>query len=455
MNLQLDASLFNPLFFKYLNSKADKVVSYGGSGSGKSYSMLQYIIYTCLQNPEENFLCIRKNYVDTKDSIFDILITIIKQWGLIKNVKINLSDRKIRFQNGAQIFMKGLDDVENLKSLAPTNIFIEEATQIELADYQQIELRLRGENARNGKIWLLFNPISKNNFIYHRFFGDGVLEDESVDIFKTTWRNNKFLTKKDIRTINNYKKLDYNMYRIYSLGDWGNTSMDGIFYHDFNNKSITDCVYNPNMPLHISLDENSVPYCSLIISQIYQFNDKSIVKIIKTYGLYGKNIYYVLERFKSDYSEHEAGLFIYGDSTSQKKSVFLEQDQNFYSIVMDNLKRYNPVKRVLPSNQFVTTSRLYMNKIFRNDSDISILIDPTCKELIDDLENTKVDINGGKDKKIINDKLRGMKYQEHGHMTDALSYLIIQAFFQDFIKFKTGSMLDFKLSGGKRREVGY
>lgn len=457
MKLNLDTRLFNPLFYKYLNSKADKVISYGGSGSGKSYSMLQFIIYKCLTNKDQNFLCVRKHYVDTKASIFDILISILKKWKIYRKCKVNLTERRITFPNGSSIFMRGLDDVEGLKSIMVSDIFIEEATQIDISDFQQLEVRLRGEQARNGKLWLLFNPVSKNNWVYHRFFGDGKLDDENIDIFHTTYLDNKFLTEKDRRTILNYKKLDYNFYRIYALGEFGVISQDGVFYNDFNvDKNCSDISYNPSFPLHISFDENAVPYNSLIVSQIYLIKGKTYIRVLKNYALYGKNLYYVISQFVSDFINHQAGVFVYGDATSQKKSVFLEKDENYYSIIMKELAIFNPQKRVLPSNQSVNITRMYMNQIFRGDNEkIDISIDFKCKELIDDLENCKTDINGGKDKSIFNDKVRGMKYQKYGHLSDTLNYLVIQSNYQDYVKFKTGATSALKLTGRRRRQVGY
>ena len=163
-----------------------------------------------------------------------------------------------------------------------------------------------------------------------------------------------------------------------------------------------------------------------------------------------------MKQFCYQYSNHNAGLFVYGDSTSQKKSVFLERDQNFYSIIMQYLQKFNPQKRVLPSNNSVVISGLYMNNIFRNmNNKIKIEIDYNCKELINDLENCKTGVDGNKDKSIYNDKARNMKYQKYGHLSDSLTYLVIQANIQDYHNFKNGNLLSYKIGGALRQAPGY
>lgn len=461
MNLQLDAKIFNPLFFKLLNIPKEKsiVISYGSAGSGKSFSQLQFFIYKCLTNPNQNLLCIRQNYVDTKNSILNAFIFVLKMWNIYDKVKINLSERTITFKNGSVIFMKGLEaGVDNLKSLIVTDLWIEEASQIEESDFNQLLLRLRGQQAKNGKVWVTTNPTNTNIFIYRRFFENpNPTEMEDVEILHSTYLENKFLTPKDRKTIENFKSIDYNYFKCYGLGEWSNVSQEGLFYQDFKiDKSVKEIKYNPNLPLHISFDENSRPFLSLIVSQFYNENGKTKIKVFKIYALYSKNLDYVLKQFITDFHNHHSGLFVYGDSTSAKSSVFLEQDQNFYSIIMLYLQRFNPQKRVLPSNNSVVISGMYMNKIFRGENDkIEVEIDYNCKELINDLENCKTAPDGNKDKSIFNDKARNMKYQRYGHLSDALTYLVIQANIQDYNNFKVGSTLGYKIGGALRKERGY
>ena len=57
----------------------------------------------------------------------------------------HLNKTELSFENGvgSEITMKGLDDPEKIKSAEFNHIFCEEATELSLNDYRQLDLRLR------------------------------------------------------------------------------------------------------------------------------------------------------------------------------------------------------------------------------------------------------------------------------------------------------------------------
>jgi PBSX family phage terminase large subunit len=76
-------------------------------------------------------------------------------------------------RNGNRIVFAGLDDVEKLKSInGITGIWIEEASEVENEDVDQLNLRLRGKMPYYKQIILSFNPISMGNFLRAKFFTD-------------------------------------------------------------------------------------------------------------------------------------------------------------------------------------------------------------------------------------------------------------------------------------------
>lgn len=75
--------------------------------------------------------------------------------------RVNRTDMRINFPNGSEILFSGLDDVEKLKSIyAITGIWIEEASELDEGDLNQLDIRLRGETRFYKQIILSFNPIS-------------------------------------------------------------------------------------------------------------------------------------------------------------------------------------------------------------------------------------------------------------------------------------------------------
>jgi phage terminase large subunit len=134
--------------------------------------------------------------------------------------------------NGYQILFAGLDDVEKLKSLVPakgaiTDIWIEEATETDRNAVKQLQKRQRGGDEKTPKrVTLSFNPILQSHWIFEDYFsGIGWAESqtlhksEDLTIFKTTYKDNRFLTPEDIRDLEN--ENDPYFYDVYTLGKWG------------------------------------------------------------------------------------------------------------------------------------------------------------------------------------------------------------------------------------------
>lgn len=80
--------------------------------------------------------------------------------------KENKTDMLLTLSNGSEFLFKGIDDAEKLKSIAGiTDVVIEEATELTLNDFTQIDIRLRPvENVVYPQIYLMFNPVSKANW---------------------------------------------------------------------------------------------------------------------------------------------------------------------------------------------------------------------------------------------------------------------------------------------------
>lgn len=115
-------------------------------------------------------LVIRKVKATLGDSIYrltrSILAELAPETGLW--MKENKSEMCLSLSNGSQFLFKGLDDPEKLKSIADiTDVIIEEATELSLNDFTQIDIRLRPpKEVALPQIYLMFNPVSKANWCY-------------------------------------------------------------------------------------------------------------------------------------------------------------------------------------------------------------------------------------------------------------------------------------------------
>ena len=207
-----------PCYLPYIRDYKTRVnVFYGGAGSGKSYFVMQKIILKALDS-QRKVLIVRKVGATLKESVWSLTLELIHTGGLTPTVKqINKSDLTIEFLNGSVLLFKGLDDSEKIKSInGITDIVIEEATEITLDDFTQLNLRLRSKKPNN-QIHLMFNPVSKANWVYKYFFET---KPDNCVIVQTTYRDNPHLPKEYVDSLHALENKNPAYYKIYVRGEF-------------------------------------------------------------------------------------------------------------------------------------------------------------------------------------------------------------------------------------------
>jgi phage terminase large subunit len=223
IKIEINRKLFNEAFIKYLDNDKRYLVFYGGAGSGKSFFIVERFIYKMLKSKMFNLLVVRKTGKSNRDSTFALFKQVISKWKLSKYFKINESDLRIKcLLNNNEIVFAGLDDVEKLKSITfskgeLTDVWIEEASEVLEADFNQLDVRLRGKGTKK-QIVISFNPIDINHWLKKRFFDR---QDDNIEIFHSTYKDNSFLDEDYKRLLESYKETDEYYYNVYCLGQWG------------------------------------------------------------------------------------------------------------------------------------------------------------------------------------------------------------------------------------------
>ena len=426
--------LFNPLIYRLQDAETRFVLNYGGAGSGKSYSQTQHEIMNALQR-KQRILVIRKVGKTLPDSVVSLFESILKQWGVPYNY--NKSERIITFADTqSQILFRGLDDPEKIKSIAGIRrIWIEEASELTLEDFNQLNLRLRG--AENLQITLTFNPIDELHWIKKTFFD---VEKDNSTVIHTTYLDNKFLDEDYRKELEGYKQHDYNYYRVYALGEWGKTDTGAEFYKAFDPYTNTGSggVYNVDLdlPLLISFDENVNPYMP---ANIWQLKDRKLVCIDEVICKPPYNsIEYMCTQIakRVELWHHDAGMVIFGDATSRKKDVKIEQGYNLFSLIQKHLAQYRPKLKVPNANPSVMMRGLFINDIFAGRQDVEILVHEKCKYTIEDVKYTKEAPDGTKHKEMVTDPKTKVRHQQYGHLSDAMDYIVCEIFKTEYRAFQ-------------------
>lgn len=195
-------------------------VHYGGASSGKSHGVFQKIVIKALKDWKKprKILVLRKVGATVRDSVFADVQATLSYFGILNMCKINMSAFRIELPNGAEFIFKGMDNAEKIKSIKGiSDVVMEEASEFILDDYTQLTLRLRDKAHKQKQIYLMFNPVSKANWVYNAFF---VKKPKNTVVYQTTYKDNRFLdavTRENIEELANRNEA---YYKIYALGEF-------------------------------------------------------------------------------------------------------------------------------------------------------------------------------------------------------------------------------------------
>ena len=269
-----------PAYVPLFESTKKYNVLYGGRGSGKSYAISDCIAILYSTSPGRNMLALRRYGNTVKNSVYNDLASAISRLGLKRFVKINKTERTFTFSNGNQIVCGGLDDGDKWKSLRFENgdlsdIWFEEADQITEKSLNDIVLTMRG-NVDNKKIFISFNPTTKNHWLYKRFFE---VQDDDVLTLQTCYLDNPYCSKDIVEELEKLKVRDPDLYYVIGLGNWG---------------VLKDTVYRNYKVQQITLEESY--YDSIMYGLDFGYNDPCCCLKV---GFKDGNVYVLDELYKS------------------------------------------------------------------------------------------------------------------------------------------------------------
>ena len=282
INLNISKKIFNDAYFPYLLDYSHRYeVYYGGAGSGKSVFVCQKLIVKACKS-KRKILVIRKYGTTLKDSVFQLITDILKKWQLYKYCKVNLSTYTITLPNESVFLFKGLDDSEKIKSITDiTDIFCEECTELSEEEYTQLDLRLRA-NAGDLQLIVAFNPISKANWVYKKWFAEK-RDYPNTMILQTTYKHNKFLPPEYVASLEDKARTNYTYYKIYALGEFA--TLDKLVFTNWRKEEFDYTKIKGE--LLVGLDFGFITDISALVASILQEDEKKIY-IFKCWGDTGK-----------------------------------------------------------------------------------------------------------------------------------------------------------------------
>jgi phage terminase large subunit len=212
--------VINEVYLPYLEDYTRRYeVYFGSAGSGKSVFVVQKLILKYLRYPNRRGLIVRKVANTIRNSVWQLFKDVLSDWNILHLCTVRESYFNIVLPNGSQFIFVGLDDVEKVKSITRiSDIFIEEATELEEKEYDQLNLRMRADTDYNQLI-IAYNPVSPTNWVYARFH-KGNVDTNTTLVLKTTFKDNRFLDEQYILAIKSYEHTNPVMWAIYGLGEF-------------------------------------------------------------------------------------------------------------------------------------------------------------------------------------------------------------------------------------------
>lgn len=192
-------------FDNLLSAKKRITQHIGGTRSGKTYAILQYLIVKALQQPQ-NITVVRRTVPSLKRSVIKDYKEIMLGLGIWSNESYNISDRVYQFSNGSLISFVNTDDAEKLRGVKSDILFIDEASEQHEEAYFQLSIRTTGE------IILAFNPtVSPYHFLRSM---------DDVEVFNTTYKDNPYLPEVMVKEIEGLEVKNPKYWKIYGLGEY-------------------------------------------------------------------------------------------------------------------------------------------------------------------------------------------------------------------------------------------
>lgn len=207
------------VFRQTIKTKSKIVLNIGGARSGKSYALAQLLIMKALNYPNLNIGIARKTMPALKMTARRLILDLLKQYNLFQPNCFNKTENYYQL-NKSRLQFFSLDDPEKIKSTEFNYLWLEEATEFTYQDYLVLLTRLSAPAPKGLKnqMFLTLNPTDINCWIAKH-----LLNQKEVEIIKSTYKDNKFLSKDYIETLLSLKNYNQQAYKIFALGQWGSS----------------------------------------------------------------------------------------------------------------------------------------------------------------------------------------------------------------------------------------
>ena len=202
MKLQIEG---NRLLDEMLNSDKRFYLHIGGSRSGKTYSILQYIIIYCFKNKDKTITIARKTFPSLRLGAYREFIQLLKELDVYKEESHNKTNNFYNLNSNTIQFIS-IDQSQKLRGLKHDLVFIDEVNEVTKEEADQLFMRtqdkiIMAENPSDALHWSLKLKSEPDALYLH-----------------STYVDNPFLPQAIISQIESYKDTDEDLWNVFGLG---------------------------------------------------------------------------------------------------------------------------------------------------------------------------------------------------------------------------------------------
>ena len=191
-------------FENLLESKSRITQHLGGTRSGKTFAILQFLIVKAIEN-KETITIVRKTIPSLKRTVMKDFKDILQGLNIWQDENFNVTDRVYNLYDSTFQFIS-TDDADKLRGIKSTITFFEEASEIDEESVFQLSIRT------SGKIIFAYNPTISP---YH-----WLRTMQDCERYVTTYKDNIYLPKEMVDAIENLQHTNEKYWKIYGKGEF-------------------------------------------------------------------------------------------------------------------------------------------------------------------------------------------------------------------------------------------
>jgi PBSX family phage terminase large subunit len=383
----------------YVMSKDKYPFLLGGYGSGKTYGFCVFALNQCSKNAGKTILLAEPTYPMVRDVLQPTFETVLRQAGFDYEYTATSTKYRVYWKNGwCDVIMRSAENYMRWAGLNLAAGGIDEADQ--LRDDRAWKMLL--SRLRDGNTLTAFGSGTPEGFKFvYKYWAEN--PTDGYKLIRGRTEDNTMLPEEFIDSLK--QNYDETLLKAYLNGEFVNLQQGATYYNFKRETNVKKNEYNKLLPIRICIDFNVSPMAATLLHLCE--NNRPEVRVFDEVELHHSGGAEILtermvQEIKSRYPNNK--YIAYPDPANQRHTSALHTDH-------DILRQGGFDVRVKPKAPRVIDSVNAVNKACQDN----LIIDPRCKGLIADLEQT---VNKEGTREI--DK--GDK--QRTHFTDGLRYFI-------------------------------